>query len=141
MANEMYQLVSVRLIFYNPLIFMTKLSILIQYLKIFAPTRDGKTYRAIHFLIWTNLLFYLATLTVHILVYVQRLHTQNPVAPRQSIDDTAVQISSAVINLVSDFSMLILPLAKLLKLQLPRNRKIGVIAIFALGFLYVIIMC
>ncbi|KAI4274159.1 MAG: hypothetical protein LQ337_004124 [Flavoplaca oasis] len=49
-------------IFYNPLIFITKLSILLQYLVIFVPNSTGKTYWAIHFVIWVNLLFYLAVI-------------------------------------------------------------------------------
>ena len=54
------QLANIFGIYYIPLIFVSKLSILLQYMKLFTPTHTGKTYWSIHFLIWSNLLFYLA---------------------------------------------------------------------------------
>lgn len=43
-----------------------------------------------------------------------------------------------VFNIVSDFYLLLLPMPVVWKLHLPTKKKIGVCAIFATGFLYVL---
>lgn len=122
-------------VYYNPLIFVTKLSILIQYLRIFVPSRSGKTYWAIHTLIWVNLLFYLAVMLVQIMSCLPRKKIWDPLVPGTCVDLADVLISGAVINVVSDFSMLILPIAKVWQLQITTARKWGISAVFGTGLL------
>lgn len=123
-------------VYYNPLIFVTKLSILIQYLRIFVPSRSGKTYWAIHTLIWVNLLFYLAVMLVQIMSCLPRKKIWDPLVPGTCVDLADVLISGAVINVVSDFSMLILPIAKVWQLQITTARKWGISAVFGTGLLW-----
>ncbi|KAL8885343.1 MAG: hypothetical protein Q9205_001018, partial [Flavoplaca limonia] len=105
-------------IFYNPLIFITKLSILLQYLVIFVPNSTGKTYWAIHFVICVNLLFYLAVMLVQIFQCQPREKIWHPLLPGRCVDLAAVLISGAVINVISDLSILVLPVAKIWQLQM-----------------------
>ncbi|KAF7509484.1 hypothetical protein GJ744_008047 [Endocarpon pusillum] len=127
------KLANVMEIYYNPLIFITKLSILLQYIKIFAPSRTGKTYWSVHFLIWINLLFYIAVMLVQIMQCLPRAKIWNPTIPGRCVDIANVLIVGAIINVVSDVSILVLPIHKVWHLQMPRNRKIGVSAVFMAG--------
>lgn len=63
---------------YCPLIFFVKLAILLQFLNIFAPTHNGKTYWICHFLIWINLAFYTAGMFCAIFVCTPRAKFWNP---------------------------------------------------------------
>lgn len=45
-------------------------------------------------------------------------------------------VATAAVNVVSDFGILLLPLIGLRGLQMSTRRKVGIAAIFALGFLY-----
>jgi hypothetical protein len=56
--------------------------------------------------------------------------------PGHCINQTACLIASASINLVSDIFIIAVPIAGVMKLQLPTKKKVGVIAIFATGALY-----
>ncbi|KAL8654520.1 MAG: hypothetical protein Q9226_003401 [Calogaya cf. arnoldii] len=123
-------------IFYNPLIFITKLSILLQYLVIFVPNSAGKTYWAIHFVIWANLLFYLAVMLVQIFQCQPREKTWNPLMPGHCVDLAAVLIAEAVINVISDLSILVLPVAKIWKLQMRTSKKHSISIVFGTGLLY-----
>lgn len=44
-------------------------------------------------------------------------------------------VAQGTINLLSDFYLLVVPIPAVLALQLPKKKKIGVIAIFMTGFL------
>ena len=104
------QLANIFGIYYIPLIFVSKLSILLQYLKLFTPNHTGKTYWSIHFLIWSNLLFYLTIML-------------------------AALVAGAVINVISDFAILVLPIGKIWQLHMSPRRKLGVCAVFSAGVL------
>lgn len=115
--------------------FILKVSILVQYLKIFVPYRSGKTYWAIHALIWANLMFYLACMLVGIMECLPRKKIWDPLVPGTCSNEFAILIAAAVINIVSDFSILILPIAKIWQLQITTARKWGISAIFGTGLL------
>lgn len=125
-------------IYYSPLIFLTKISILMQYLNVFVPKRLGrnKTYWTIHALIWVNLLFYVASLIAFVLLCVPREKIWNPMVPGQCINIYAAIVSASIVNVISDLSMLVLPIIQVLQLHLSKNRKIAIIAVFAFGLLY-----
>ena len=125
-------------IYYSPMIYITKLSILMQYLEIFTPKRLGrvKTYWTIHALIWANLMVYVAILIAFVLLCIPREKIWDPTVPGQCINIYAGETSTSIINIISDFSILILPITQVLQLQLPRKRKAGMIAIFAFGWWY-----
>lgn len=124
-------------VYYNPLIFVTKLAILLQYLSIFVPTHKGKTFYAVQTLIWLNFAFYLAVMLVQIMTCLPREKIWNPLIPGRCVNLGAVLIAGAVINIVSDLSILVLPIGKIWQLKISNARKWGISAVFATGLLYV----
>jgi hypothetical protein len=122
-------------IYYSPLIFVTKLSILLQYYTIFVASKTSLNHKIIHALIWVNLLLYIAIMLVQIMTCLPREKIWDPLIPGRCVDLAAVFISGAVINVVSDFTILILPLANVWSLQIQRKRRIGLTAIFLVGLL------
>jgi hypothetical protein len=55
--------------------------------------------------------------------------------PGTCISTNGSIIATSIINIISDWSALILPLVVIRKLQMSTKKKIGVMAIFAVGFL------
>ena len=129
------QLVNVEQILYCPLIFLTKLSILLQYLRIFVPNHAGKLYYTVQLIIWLNLLFYTATALVEIFTCMPRKKIWEPSTPGRCVNIGILVITTGAINVISDFSILMLPLSSIWGLQMPRKRKIALSAVFATGLL------
>ena len=129
------QLASIIDVYYNPLIFVSKLSILLQFKRVFVPAHAGKTYWLIHFLIWSNLLFYLAVMLLEIMKCLPRKKVWNPTMQGRCIDLPFAPKAGAVINIISDFSILVLPIGKIWQLQMSPKRKLGVSAVFSTGLL------
>ena len=129
------QLANVVIILYCPLIFITKLSILLQYLRIFVPNHAGKLYYAVHFMIWLNLLFYIAVTLVWIFTCIPREKIWESSTPGRCVNTNILLITTGTINVISDFSILVLPLSSIWGLQMPRKQKIALSAVFATGLL------
>ena len=122
---------------YSPAIFLAKLSILLMYRRLFDTAGTGKTHQLIHILIWANLAFYFPYLGATVFQCVPRARIWDPTLKGGCINLQAAFIAASAINVVSDFSILLLPLYRISKLKIPTRRKIGVLAIFAVGLLYV----
>ena len=118
--------------------FFIKLSILLQYLRIFVPTRKGNmfVYVGVHLCIWTNLLFYLFHTVFEIAACTPRKEIWDPlIKTRHCYNTGAVLQASGLFNIVSDFAILILPMPCVWRLCLPLKKKILMTMIFATGFL------
>ncbi|KKK20684.1 hypothetical protein ARAM_000335 [Aspergillus rambellii] len=118
---------------YAPLIFITKLSIFLLYLRVFAPSRQGKTYWAIHLLIWFNLLFYLANFFLKIFECIPRAKIWDRKIPGHCININIPILVTSIINVVSDLLMLFLPIFCVWRLKMTKKKKLGISAIFAAG--------
>ena len=129
------QLANIFGIYYIPLIFVSKLSILLQYMKLFTPSHTGKTYWSIHFLIWSNLLFYLAIMLAELIECIPREMIWDPEVPGHCINISAALVAGAVINVISDFAILVLPMGKIWQLHMSPKRKLGICAVFSTGLL------
>lgn len=125
-------------IIYIPTIFLAKLSILLLYFRIFVTIKGSKTYYAIHFIIWFNLLFYLSNLPAEIWTCIPREKLWDPTIDGKCLNNAAIITTGGVINVVSDFMILSIPLVSIGRLQMPRAKKIGVSAVFATGSLQVL---
>ena len=108
-----------------------KLSILLLYFRLFSAKR---TFRIlIHIGIITTLLNHVVGTILAItlclpsdpLEYSRCSHKLNP-----------LDVVISIINIISDFYILFLPLLVISQLQMRRNKKIGVGAVFCTGFLY-----
>ena len=109
-------------------------------MRIFVVPKTGGLYYTIQFLVWLNALFYFADTMAEILQCVPRRKIWNPTVKGHCINVNAAYITTAAVNVVSDFSILALPLFCVWHLQMPTRRKIGISAMFATGFLYAIIL-
>jgi hypothetical protein len=49
------------------------------------------------------------------------------------IDRTPVFMATAVLNMATDILLLVLPIPMIMKLQMPRAQKLGVICAFGIG--------
>lgn len=84
-----------------------------------------------------NFLFYLANLPVEIWPCVPRSKLWMPTEPGHCINNEEVFVAGGTINIVSDFTILLLPIVEVWRLHMSTQRKIGVSAVFATGLLYV----
>lgn len=116
---------------------MTKLAILLQYLRIFVPNKQSKTYRFTQLLIWTNFIFYVVLGFCAAFMCSPRERIWNPLVPGKCLSLAGILIAGGVINIFSDFCVLALPLTSIWQLQMATRHKIGISAVFAVGLLYV----
>lgn len=120
-------------IVYPPTMLATKLSILFMYLRTFMPIRKSKTDHLTQFIIWFNVLFYLSILVVASTGCVPRHKVWQRWVPGKCVNEQALLLVTAVINVLSDLSILILPIGCIWRLQLSRKLKLAVSALFATG--------
>ncbi|GAB1201922.1 hypothetical protein APSETT445_000519 [Aspergillus pseudonomiae] len=129
------QLANASQIMYGPLIFITKLSILLLYIRVFAPTKKSWMYIFIHGLLWFNAAFYLADTLLEIFACVPREKIWNPDVHGYCVNVNAMILATAILNTISDFSLLILPIFSVWRLHMQNSQKLGISAIFAAGLL------
>ena len=130
------QLANASRILYGPLIFMTKLSILLLYLRVFIPSSKSKTFFFVHLLLWTNLFFYLIGTLIKIFECTPRSKIWMPKREGHCVNVELLILVAAIINVISDFTILILPMISVWGLQMGTKQKFGVSAVFAAGILY-----
>ena len=115
-----------------------KLSILLQYLRIFAPSRKENLplFTAIHACIWSLVVFYLVDTLFLIFICTPREKIWNPLMTTgHCFDGNASYKASGVFNVLSDFAILILPMPTVWKLHMPMRRRLLTMGVFATGFL------
>ncbi|KAK0511236.1 hypothetical protein JMJ35_005809 [Cladonia borealis] len=130
--------VDISAILYGPVMFFIKLSILLQYLRIFAPTRKGNMfiYVGAHICIWVSLVIYLVETIFEIDICTPREKLWNPLlVTGHCFDMYATFQTTCISNAITDFAILILPMPSVWKLQISFKRKILITAIFATGLL------
>ena len=115
----------------------TKVAILLLYRRVFSPLGQGLFEKAIRLFVAILCLFYIATFFVKIFVCVPRARIWNKSVPGRCLDNAAVLNANGIFNLLTDVIILLVPLKAVWGLQLDRRRKIGVVMVFTLGFLYV----
>lgn len=130
------QIANIAQITYGPLIFLTKLSILLLYIRVFVTPLKQKTYIVIHVLIWFNFFFYLADTIVKIFECTPRHKIWEKNADGYCININIPILVTSAINVASDFMILFLPIICVWRLQMMKlSKKIGISAIFAAGSL------
>lgn len=97
----------------------------------------SQTIRAIiQISLWANILFYIVCFFLQLLVCVPREAIWNPwFEGARCIEVYELQLISAVFNAVSDFTILILPISTVWKLNMKKPKKVAMIAVFATGLL------
>lgn len=77
-------------------------------------------FTAIHTVIWSLVAFYLA-------------NTVFEITSGHCFNTNAPPMATGIFNIISDFAILVIPLAPIWKLHMPIKRKLMVAAIFATG--------
>ena len=114
---------------------MVRLSITLQFLRVFAPRR---TVRILFFiLLGSNCGFYIAGMLVEIFQCNPRIKIWYPLVPGTCINQLALQLTSGVFNTISDFAILIIPIYAVWELELRTKTKMRLIAVFGTGLLFV----
>ena len=116
---------------YGPMMIFAKLSILLFYFRLFSPTKMFRI--LIHIGI-------VATLFNHVIgtiLAIALCATSDPLGySKCSHRLNPLNVVISVINIITDFYILFIPLLVLSKLQMRLRKKIGVGAVFCMGLLY-----
>ncbi|KAL2830900.1 hypothetical protein BDW59DRAFT_177592 [Aspergillus cavernicola] len=122
-------------IIYCPTILGAKVAMLLQMKRIFIISKKGKLFWLHEILLWANIPCYLAIMLSFILACVPREKLWHPELPGRCISSNSSLIASSALNVVSDITMLFLPLMVILRLQLPPRTKIILGVVFGTGVL------
>ncbi len=120
---------------YSPSILMAKLSLLLLYLQIFRP--NVRLRYCMYLTIGLISIFYSATFIAYAVLSIPR-PGQSQLEAMLSVNtarDIPLGITQGVVNVISDFLIFCLPIPVVWKLQLPRRKKVGVLAMFMTGLL------
>ncbi|KAL8952410.1 MAG: hypothetical protein Q9222_001687 [Ikaeria aurantiellina] len=109
-----------------------KLSVLLQYLRIFVPRRNRAFYLA-WLLIGVNVLINISLAFSFAFQCVPRHKLWLPATDGRCINLASAFIVSASTNTITDFAVFLLPLFAIWELQLPWERKLGVSTVFTVG--------
>ncbi|KAF2249149.1 hypothetical protein BU26DRAFT_519312 [Trematosphaeria pertusa] len=120
---------------YIPAIAFTKLSILLQMTRIFIPIHGTKSFYAMLAFITINMLYYLADFIAQFVACFPRSKTMNEEIPGMCEIWLVNSILSGVFNMVSDFSMLAMPIFWITRLHMSTGRKVVASAVFTVGIL------
>ena len=118
-----------------PSILITKVSILLQLLEIFVPTKRSYRWYTLLILMGANVVFFTILFFMEIFSCIPREKIWNPTVPGKCIAIQNTFVATGVINVCDDFLILILPVYWVWLLQISTKRKAGISLIFAAGLL------
>ncbi|KAI3330147.1 hypothetical protein F4824DRAFT_515848 [Ustulina deusta] len=120
--------------FYDANILCIKVAILMDWLHIFVP---GKTRNKFFWACWVvlaiNTLYYIANIVAVNLTCIPFEASWNILVAGKCLDQKALDTSSAVINLISDLTIMVLAQQVIWNLHMSMKRKLGLSLIFAAG--------
>ncbi|KAI9792578.1 MAG: hypothetical protein M1816_002098 [Peltula sp. TS41687] len=125
------QLSNVEQTMYPMLIFVLKLSILLLYRRIFAPSRRTKVFIGV--IVAFLFFFYLSNMIVKIFSCTPRKLIWDKRIPGHCTNPHTLYLVTAIVNVISDFYILLLPLPAIWHLQVPLARRIGLMLAFSAG--------
>jgi hypothetical protein len=114
-----------------------KVVVLLQMIRVFVPAGlRNVTFWAAHFMIWTNVAFYVAFAFLEMFCCTPRAKFwDKTIQEGHCLDFLAIHVVGAVICLASDILILLLPQRVIFSLQLPLKRKLGLSLLFTVGIL------
>lgn len=126
------QLTHIIEILYHPLIAITKLSICLQFIRIFV-VDHGTKFWSIQIFICVNMFYYLARFFISIFQCNPRAKIWNPTLPGHCLNYQAYIFATGIFNVMSDILMLLFPLLCTWNLHMSFKRKLEVSAVFLVG--------
>ena len=121
-------------IIYILLMLTIKSAVLLQYLRLFVPSRNRSFYLT-WLLIAINIVFNIGFVFAYAFQCTPRRKIWSPWLPGRCINSGATLVISAISNTITDFATLLLPMYTIWSLQLPFKRKLAISALFAIGLL------
>jgi hypothetical protein len=132
-VSDPVQLMNIAEIIYGPAIFVVKMSILTQYLRMFAPNRTVNpfVFWGSWLVVWTSLAFY----TIDTFITVFACNPRDKIWDKfeqggHCINYNAVIIATGFFNIVSDLAILLLPVQCVWKLRIPLRKKVNISLLF-----------
>ncbi|KAL8914310.1 MAG: hypothetical protein Q9171_001030 [Xanthocarpia ochracea] len=125
-------------ILYAPIIFLVKAAILLQYLRLLAPTKtvNPSMFIGARVIIVVTGVYYTICTPVIIWACTPREKIWNPlITEGHCLHDNIAVIFACLFNIASDVAILVLPARSVWRLQIPRRKKIGIVSLFAIGLL------
>ena len=135
LTSRSKQYLNIAEVLYVLSICLVKVSILLQLLRIFNPARNTALFVLAWGLIVINILLYTGVGLATIFQCNPRERIWNPLISGTCLNEYAIFISGAAMNLASDIILLILPLRSVWKLQMKLKQKLQVSAVFVVGLL------
>lgn len=127
--------VYVTMVMYGPTAFLTKISLLWIMTRVFNPYRKAVIF--IYVFLGVMLAYYIPAVIVKIRICKPISTFWDPDNGGSCLDQTAIILADAVVSVVSDLIVLILPLPLTLSLQMSTDRKMRVMGILGAGGLAV----
>jgi hypothetical protein len=121
-------------IIYAVVIAHLKIAIILQYLRVFVPTRN-LLFWSLHAFAWTHAAFYIIFIFIEIFLCTDRAMACGTKTQGKCFDCLTLNGWVAGINMFSDFLLVIIPQFIIWKLQIARKRKWGLSAVFLIGIL------
>ncbi len=115
-----------------------KLAILIDWLRVFIPPgKRNAMHTTFHFLIWSNIIYYVSGTFLEIFRCIPRQKIWDPLFEGGycPVNIEANNFASAIVNLVSDMAILALPQWVIWRLNMSKGRKVGISLLFVIGIL------
>lgn len=134
-----YQLVNAKAILNSPTIYFVKVSILLQFQRIFVPQKKGTAYYSIQAIMWLNGIYYIVTFFAGVFTCVPRRKIWEPTIPGHCLNTVNWFVASGLVNVASDVAILMIPIFCISMLQMPLKRKICISVVFAIGILWVVL--
>lgn len=122
---------------YGLVMWFAKAALVFQLLHIFTPNFRGPFFWSLHALLWINLLFYTGGAFAVLFQCIPREKIWNPAVTGTCIDVEIYFIATSVVNIVSDVSLLLLPITVIWNLKMDLKKKFSVSVVFATGLLWV----
>ena len=136
-SNLPFQWFNVTSVEYGPAILFTKLTILLMYRRIFSPRRWSPFNIALRSFEAVLILFYIAITIAKIWECRPRARIWNKSIKGTCIDIPRLLNTSGLFNTISDLLILLVPLKAVWNLNMKWKKKLGVIAVFSVGTMYV----
>ena len=118
--------------------FLAKSTILMQYLRIFAPQKplDPFMWYSARIIIAATGVYYLISTFLTIFACSPQAAIWNPlITNSRCLDNNTSVLITCVFNIVSDIIILMLPTRAVWKLRIPTRQKFRIVLLFAIGLL------
>ncbi|KAJ9198290.1 hypothetical protein DTO021D3_3764 [Paecilomyces variotii] len=137
-AQKIVEYANIIEIVYCPAILGAKVAMLLQIKRIFVVGKKGALFWLHEIILWLNVPTYTGLMFSFIFSCVPREKIWNSSVPGHCVSVSTSLIATSVLNVLSDVTMLFLPVAVIMQLHLPTRSKIILSAIFGTGVLTVI---